>query len=100
MSGHVVILGGGLAGLSCGHQLAARGHGVTVLEREPHVGGMATSFVEDGAERWCYDLGPHRLYGGREDVVREVESILGDNTVTARRRSRIRLFGRFFDHPL
>jgi len=64
------------------------------------VGGMASSFVEEGDESWCYDLGPHRLYGGDDDVAREVEAILGDNTVTAKRQSRIRLFGKFFDYPL
>ena len=37
MSKHVVILGGGLAGLSCGFELVNRGAKVTVLEREPAV---------------------------------------------------------------
>jgi protoporphyrinogen oxidase len=100
MPKHVVILGGGLTGLACGYELATRGHAVTVLEREPHVGGMASSFVEEGDERWCYDLGPHRLYGGSDAVARQVEEILGHDVVQARRRSRIRLFDRFFDYPL
>ena len=60
---HVVVLGGGLAGLSCGYELATREHAVTILEREPQVGGMAASFVEDGDESWTYDFGPHRFNG-------------------------------------
>jgi 2,4-dienoyl-CoA reductase-like NADH-dependent reductase (Old Yellow Enzyme family) len=37
----VLILGGGPAGLECSRVAAARGHDVTVLEREPAVGGHA-----------------------------------------------------------
>ena len=46
MSKHAVILGAGLAGLACGYEIAKMGLRVTVLEREPHVGGMASSFEE------------------------------------------------------
>jgi len=100
MSKHVVILGGGLAGLSCGYELATRGHQVTILEREPHVGGMASSFVEDGDEYWCYDFGPHRFHSRDENLIEHVREILGDNRVEAKRLSRIVLFNKFFDYPL
>jgi protoporphyrinogen oxidase len=104
MSKHVVILGGGLAGLSCGYELVKAGQQVTILEREPHVGGMASSFVEDGraqgGEYWCYDFGPHRFHSKDEALLAHVREILGDNIVHARRLSRIVLFGKFFDYPL
>ena len=101
MSKHVVILGGGLAGLSCGYELVQRGVRVTVLEREPHVGGMASSFTEtsDG-EEWTYDFGPHRFHSRDDHLIDHVRHILGDNTVTAKRLSRIVLFNKFFDYPL
>ncbi len=106
MSKHVVILGGGLAGLSCGYELIKAGHRVTILEREPQVGGMATSFVEDardaGGEYWCYDFGPHRFHSKDEHLMEHVQEILGpENIHHAKRLSRIVLFGgRFFDYPL
>jgi len=100
MSKHVVILGGGLAGLSCGYELITRGHKVTILEREPHVGGMASSFVEEGDEYWCYDFGPHRFHTRDENLIEHVNEILGDNVVRAKRLSRIVLFNKFFDYPL
>lgn len=101
MQKHVVILGGGLAGLSCGYELVQRGHRVTILEREPHVGGMASSFVEDGAEYWCYDFGPHRFHSKDESLIDHVREIIGEeNIVHARRLSRIVLFNKFFDYPL
>ena len=100
MTKRVVILGGGLAGLSCGYELSKNGHEVIVLEREPHVGGMASSFIEDGDEYWTHDFGPHRFHSSDENLIRHVEEILGDNIVWAERLSRIVLFNRFFDYPL
>lgn len=101
MSKHVVILGGGLAGLSCGYELVLRGHRVTILEREPHVGGMASSFEEDGDEYWCHDFGPHRFHSQDKNLIDHVRQIIGeDNIVTAERLSRIVMFNKFFDYPL
>ena len=100
MSKHVVILGGGLAGLSCGYELTQAGHKVTVLEREPHVGGMASSFVEEGDEYWCYDFGPHRFHSLNQNLIQHVRDIMDDNVVIANRLSRIFLFGKFFNYPL
>ncbi len=100
MKKHVVILGGGLAGLSCGYELVQRGHRITVLEREAHVGGMASSFIEDGDEYWTQDFGPHRFHSQDKNLIDHVRDILGDNVVTAQRLSRIVLFNKFFDYPL
>jgi uncharacterized protein with NAD-binding domain and iron-sulfur cluster len=41
----VLIIGGGVAGLSAAHELKLRGFAVTVLEREPTFGGKARSFA-------------------------------------------------------
>jgi protoporphyrinogen oxidase len=97
----VAVLGGGLAGLACAYELAREGVEVTVLEREPQVGGMASSFVEhsDG-EYWSYDFGPHRFHTSDAELLEHVRQILDGNHVRARRLSRILLFGRFFDYPL
>ncbi len=108
MSKHVVILGGGLAGLSCAYEMAKAGLRVTVLEREPRVGGMANSFEEGdrttagrpGSDYWCYDYGPHRFHTKEKELMRHVEEILGENRVWAKRLSRIYMFGKFFNYPL
>lgn len=54
----VAIIGGGLAGLACGCELADAGHRVTVLERRPWTGGKAYSFV-DPETRETVDNGQH-----------------------------------------
>lgn len=59
---HVAIVGGGLAGLAAGVELAGRGIAVTVLEARPHLGGRAYSYV-DAASGETVDNGQHALMG-------------------------------------
>jgi protoporphyrinogen oxidase len=81
--------------------VAAAGVEVIVLEREPQVGGMAASFVEEAAgELWSYDFGPHRFHTHDEQLIAHVKEILAGNWRQARRLSRIVLFERFFNNPL
>jgi len=54
-TGSVVVVGAGLAGLSCALRLAGAGRQVTVLEREPVPGGRAGRLVVDG---YSFDTGP------------------------------------------
>ena len=51
----VVVVGGGLAGLSAACVLAARGHAVTLLEKNDWLGGKA-AVLSDGGYR--FDMGP------------------------------------------
>ncbi len=51
----VVVVGGGLAGLSAACTAAARGHRVTLLDKNDWVGGKA---AEHQAEGYRFDMGP------------------------------------------
>lgn len=44
----IVVIGGGITGLTCGWHLLKAGHKVKILEREDIVGGLARSFLVDG----------------------------------------------------
>ena len=46
MADHVIIIGGGLAGLAAATALAPRGYRVTVLESRNRLGGRAASFTD------------------------------------------------------
>src|SRR5271154_651255 len=46
----VIVIGGGLAGLSSGVALAEAGFRVRLVEKRPHLGGRAASYVLPGGE--------------------------------------------------
>jgi protoporphyrinogen oxidase len=98
---HVLVLGGGLAGLSCAYKLAKAGYRITVVEQYPEVGGLASSgTIKTQWGEFDYDTGPHRFHTGEKHLNDEVLELLGENVVTANRLSRIFLYGRFFNYPL
>ena len=53
-----VVVGGGVGGLCASIRLAASGHHVTLLERNPVVGGKLAALSEGG---YTFDLGPTLL---------------------------------------
>jgi phytoene dehydrogenase-like protein len=55
----LVVVGGGLAGLSTAALVAQAGRSVLVLEQAAEVGGRATTQVREGV---FFNLGPHALY--------------------------------------
>ncbi|OCA81947.1 NAD(P)/FAD-dependent oxidoreductase [Pseudobacillus wudalianchiensis] len=56
----VIIVGAGLAGLSCGLQLSSKGKKLLLLEREGVVGGRTSSYNLDGMD---VESGFHRYIG-------------------------------------
>ena len=48
MAKHVLVIGGGLSGLSAAYQLEQDGAQVTLIEREPRFGGLLETRVVDG----------------------------------------------------
>lgn len=69
---NVAVVGGGLAGLSAACVLAARGHSVTLFEKNSWVGGKAAVYRADG---FRFDMGPtiltlpsvlHRIFAEAE----------------------------------
>ena len=67
----VVIVGGGLAGLSAACYLARAGVGVTVFEKSAELGGRAVSQAQNG---FIFNRGIHALYtgGAASDVLQEL----------------------------
>jgi phytoene dehydrogenase-like protein len=65
----IIVIGGGMAGLSAAARLASEGRKVILLERSAYLGGRARSDREAG---FAKNLGPHALYRGLD-----AERILG-----------------------
>lgn len=94
----VVILGAGPAGLVAAADAARRGATVTVVEREPTVGGMAASFEVAGVR---VDHGSHRFHpAASEAALARVRSLLGDDLQERPRNGRLRLGDRWLSFPL
>ncbi|MEM9419565.1 MAG: phytoene desaturase family protein [Planctomycetota bacterium] len=57
---HVAVVGAGLGGLAAACTLAARGHWVTLFDKNSWLGGKAAQLVSDGepGERFKFDMGP------------------------------------------
>ncbi|MEM9250971.1 MAG: phytoene desaturase family protein [Planctomycetota bacterium] len=72
-----VVIGSGLAGLSAACTLAARGRKVTVLEKNPWLGGKAAVLNQDG---YRFDMGPTILTMPRvlERVFEEADRDISD----------------------
>lgn len=60
---HVVVIGGGLAGLACAYQLSQRGFQVTLLEKSPQLGGKIASWkIQVGNETFRMEHGFHGFF--------------------------------------
>ena len=94
---HVVVLGGGPAGLATAHELTAGGTRVTVLEREGHVGGLARTIHHKG---YKFDLGGHRWFTKNEDLNDWFRRLMDGHLVMVDRISRIYHEGKYYNYPI
>src|SRR5215813_7617396 len=58
----VIIMGAGIAGLSCAYELMKRGHDVTVLEASGRPGGHVRTFHDPFADGLYADIGAEHFY--------------------------------------
>ncbi len=100
MSGNkdeVVILGGGLTGLSAAHALTKSSFKVRVFERDPAVGGLSKTIVRGG---FRFDLGGHRFFTKEEKTDAFVRNLMDGELVSVPRKSKIYMRNKYFDYPL
>ena len=74
MKSDVVIIGGGMAGLTAGALLAKRGKRVVVLEKGNQPGGRAYTYEDRG---FTLNYGPHAMYTPESGILAEVMRRLG-----------------------
>lgn len=94
---HVIILGGGPAGLATGHEVSTKGGKVTVLEKNDFVGGLCRTVEEDG---YRFDLGGHRWFSKNEDLNNWFRHLMEGEIVMVDRISRIYYDRKYFFYPI
>ena len=77
----VIVIGGGLSGLSTAVDLASRGLSVLVLERHQHLGGRAYSFADDSTGEEI-DNGQHLMMGCYHETRWLLRTIGSDHLAT------------------
>ena len=90
----IMVVGGGLTGLSAGYRLAEAGMKVVVIEKERTPGGLARSFHYG---EFIFDVGPHRFHTEDHEVLSFIKEALQDEYVTMPRKSGVWLFNRYHD---
>jgi len=67
----VIVIGGGICGLTCAHRLKRLGAEVTLLESSDHPGGLIGSVEQDG---FLFERGPQSFQGTAAllDLIREI----------------------------
>ena len=93
----VVVLGGGACGTTAAWHLARSGADVTVLEREPRVGGLCGTEARDG---FRFDFGGHRFLSKSRALHDLVRELVGGDLLLRTRSSAVLHRGRRYRYPL
>lgn len=93
----IIIIGGGLTGLSAGYVLTKAGSKVKVFERDTTVGGLSKTIIHDG---FRFDLGGHRFSTKDSRIDGFVRDLMKDELISVPRKSKIYMRDRYFDYPL
>src|SRR5690606_13491719 len=98
VTGDVVIIGAGPAGLTAAYELSKAGRASTVLEATDEIGGTSRTVERDG---WRFDIGGHRFFTKVPEVEALWHEILPDEDFLLRpRMSRIYYQGKYYDYPI
>jgi len=95
----VLVLGGGISGLTAGFYLKRGGRRVTVPEASPRVGGAIETYDQGG---WRFELGPNTVLENNPDVGALIgdAGLAGEKIVAAPRAKRRYLYKDGRLHPL
>lgn len=93
----VVVMGGGLTGLSAAYGLAKSSRNPIVLEASDRVGGLAATLKKGP---FLYDIGGHRFHTKDKTIESFVNDLMAGEMIRVKRRSKIYMRGKFFDYPL
>jgi len=94
-----IILGGGLAGLSCADELLRnkKNHKVLLLEKNNYLGGLSATF------KWkdfLFDLAPHRWFTKNEELESWIKELMADELISVKKYTPMYQFGKLYHYPI
>lgn len=96
-SGPIIIVGGGISGLTIGNLLSGSGYKVIIIEKESQIGGLAKSFRYGD---FTFDIGPHRFFTHNPKVLKFIRNVKGSDYKVISRNSAVHMRGRYYKWPL
>lgn len=76
---NIIIIGAGLAGLTCAKILSDGGAKVIILEKQKTIGGLVSGIKENG---FSMDIGPHYMVLPKKSTITsEIQNILGEGNL-------------------
>ena len=96
----VVIIGGGITGLSVAWRLIDKGFKVKILEADDRVGGLAKSIKIDN---YYFDIGPHSFFSEDKEVFDSIMSLFkGEESAMPFSKRTVKMWfrNRYVDYPL
>jgi protoporphyrinogen oxidase len=93
----IVIVGAGVTCCVIACELAKIGRKIILIEREASVGGLARTFRYGG---FSFDIGPHRFFSQKPQIIDFIKSILKENYSTITRDSEVYFLGKYYPWPL
>ena len=96
----IVIIGGGITGLSAAWKLSEKGYVVNVIEMDKVIGGLAKSIK---IENYFFDIGPHSFFSEDKEVFAKVMDLFKgeQGEIPYSKRSVKMMFrGKYVDYPL
>ncbi|MBM3250106.1 MAG: FAD-binding protein [Candidatus Omnitrophica bacterium] len=94
----ILVLGAGLSGLVAADTLCRKNLRVTVLEKEPEVGGLARTFDFCG---FRFDIGGHKICFNGQRNQDYLKGILnGEELLSMKQKSRILFDGKYIVYPV
>jgi protoporphyrinogen oxidase len=96
----IIVIGGGVTGLSVAWKLSEKGYEVKVIEMDEFIGGLARS-IKMG--NYFFDIGPHAFTTKDEEVFKKVMDLFksepGEMLYT-KRTVKMMFRGKYVDYPL
>jgi protoporphyrinogen oxidase len=96
----IVVIGGGVTGLSVAWKLSEKGYEVKVIEMDKFIGGLARSIK---IENYFFDIGPHSFFSEDKEVFKKVMDLFKGEPGEipySKRIVKMMFRGKYVDYPL